>query len=100
LSTASPRSAQAIEEAGVPFDERAAGSLQADLVEKKSGLEQRLKETYGFWYQPISPDPTKALFVPKRSNAAEGYWGDEWFAEEEQKITYDIEGHDYPKPAR
>jgi DNA polymerase-1 len=68
----------AIEEAGVPFDERAAGLLQADLVEKKSGLEARLKETYGYWYQPISPDPTKALFVPKRPNAKEGYWGDEW----------------------
>jgi hypothetical protein len=63
----------AIEEAGAPFDERAAGSLQADLVEKKSGLEQRLKETYGFWYQPISPDPTKALFVPKRDNKTLGY---------------------------
>lgn len=63
----------AIEEAGVPFDERAAGMLQADLVEKKSGLEQRLKETYGFWYQPISPDPTKSLFVPKRDNAKLGY---------------------------
>jgi DNA polymerase I len=80
-----------IEEAGVPFDERAAGQLQADLVEKKSGLEQRLKETYGIWYQPISPDPTKSLFIPKRPNAAEGYWGDEWF-EDEQEITYDIEG--------
>jgi DNA polymerase I-like protein with 3'-5' exonuclease and polymerase domains len=63
----------AIEEAGVPFDERAAGSLQADLVEKKSGLEQRLKETYGYWYQPISPDPTKSLFVPKRDNKTLGY---------------------------
>lgn len=63
----------AIEEAGVPFDERAAGRLQADLVEKKSGLEQRLKETYGYWYQPISPDPTKALFVPKRDNKKLGY---------------------------
>jgi DNA polymerase-1 len=60
----------AIEDAGVPFDERAAGELQANLVEKKSGLEARLKEAYGFWYQPISPDPTKALFVPQRSNAS------------------------------
>jgi DNA polymerase-1 len=80
-----------IEEAGVPFDERAAGMLQADLVEKKSGLEQRLKDTYGFWYQPVSPDPTKALFVPKRPNKAQGYWGDEGVAEEEY-ATYDIEG--------
>jgi DNA polymerase I-like protein with 3'-5' exonuclease and polymerase domains len=63
----------AIEAAGVPFDERAAGQLQADLVEKKSGLEQRLKETYGYWYQPISPDPTKSLFVPKRDNKKLGY---------------------------
>jgi DNA polymerase-1 len=65
-----------IEETGVPFDERAAGLLQADLVGKKSGLEARLKEHYGFWYQPISPDPTKALATPKRPNAAKGYWGD------------------------
>jgi hypothetical protein len=69
-----------IEEAGVPFDERAAGQLQADLVEKKTVLEERLKETYGFWYQPISPDPTKSLFVPKK--AGNGYWGDEWTTEE------------------
>lgn len=66
----------AIEDNGVPFDERAAGLLQADLVEKKSALEARLKEAYGFWYQPVSPDPTKALFIPKRPNAAQGYWGE------------------------
>ncbi|WP_316235443.1 DNA polymerase [Bradyrhizobium sp. SZCCHNR1023] len=66
----------AIEDAGVPFDERAAGELQATLVEKKSGLEARLKEAFGFWYQPVSPDPTKALFVPKRPNEKMGYWGE------------------------
>jgi DNA polymerase-1 len=82
----------AIEEAGVPFDERAAGQLQADLVEKKSGLEQRLKETYGYWYQPISPDPTKALFVPKRPNAKEGYWGEEWIEEVPTDVT-DLDGY-------
>nr|WP_228747874.1 DNA polymerase [Bradyrhizobium sp. BR 10289] len=62
-----------IEEAGVPFDERAAGLLQADLVEKKTGVEQRLKDHFGAWYQPVSPDPTKALFVPKRDNKRLGY---------------------------
>jgi DNA polymerase-1 len=62
-----------IEEAGVPFDERAAGELQAVLVGKKAALEQRLKESFGSWEAPISPDPAKAWFVPKRDNAKLGY---------------------------
>ena len=70
-----------IEEAGVPFDERAAGELQAVLVGKKAELESKLKEGFGSWYQPISPDPTKAIFIPKRPNKAQGYWGDEVDAE-------------------
>jgi DNA polymerase-1 len=70
-----------IEESGVPFDLRAAGELQAVLTQRKFELEKALKETFGFWYQPISPDPTKALFVPKKVNAEVGYWGDEWATE-------------------
>jgi DNA polymerase I-like protein with 3'-5' exonuclease and polymerase domains len=62
--------------AGVPFDLRAAGELQAKLVGRKHEIETKLKELYGFWYAPISPDPSKALFVPKRPNKAQGYWGD------------------------
>lgn len=67
--------------AGVPFDLQAAGELQATLVARKHEIETRLKERYGFWYAPASPDPTKALFIPKKPNAAQGYWGDEWTEE-------------------
>jgi DNA polymerase-1 len=82
--------------AGVPFDLQAAGELQAELVGKKHDIEVKLKERYGFWYAPTSPDPTKSLFTPKKGNkpsvwgkkkdgsvgwSTPGYWGpieDEW----------------------
>jgi DNA polymerase I-like protein with 3'-5' exonuclease and polymerase domains len=63
--------------AGVPFDLQAAGELQAELVGKKHEIEVKLKERYGFWLAPISPDPTKSIFVPKAANKKMGYWGDE-----------------------
>ncbi|MFI4971121.1 MAG: DNA polymerase [Hyphomicrobiales bacterium] len=63
--------------AGVPFDLQAAGEIQAELVGKKHDIEVKLKARYGFWYAPTSPDPTKALFVPKAPNKKMGYWGDE-----------------------
>lgn len=79
--------------AGVPFDRQAAGELQTELVGKKHEIETKLKERYGFWFAPASPDPTKALFVPKQPNrkpavasldengnwswSNPGYWGDE-----------------------
>lgn len=62
-----------MEEHGVPFDLRAAGELQANLTQRKYELEKSLKETYGFWFAPISPDPAKAIFIPKRDNAKLGY---------------------------
>jgi DNA polymerase-1 len=71
-----------MEEQGVPFDLRAAGELQANLTQRKHELEQALKAHYGSWYAPISPDPTKSIFVPKKPSAAAGYWGDEWTTEE------------------
>lgn len=90
------RVCNAMETAGVPFDLRAAGELQANLTQKKFELEQVLKAHYGFWLQPISPDPVKALFTPKKGNkpsvwgrkkdgsegwSTPGYWGpieDKW----------------------
>jgi DNA polymerase I-like protein with 3'-5' exonuclease and polymerase domains len=67
------RVCDAIEECGVPFDLKAAGELQARLVEKRDVLEKQLKAQFGFWYQPTSPDPTKAIFTPKRDNKKLGY---------------------------
>jgi hypothetical protein len=82
--------------AGVPFDQSAAHELQAELVGKKHDIEVKLKERYGFWLAPTSPDPTKSLFTPKKGNkpsvwglkkdgkygwSTPGYWGpieDEW----------------------
>jgi DNA polymerase I len=62
------RVCDAMEQAGVPFDLKAAGELQAELVSRKDVLERKLKETYGFWYAPVSPNPSKALFTPKKGN--------------------------------
>jgi DNA polymerase-1 len=62
-----------IEESGVPFDLRAAGELQAVLTQRKYELEKTLKETFGSWWAPISPDPAKSVFIPKRDNAKLGY---------------------------
>lgn len=63
----------AMERAGVPFDIQAAGELHARLIERKHALETKLKAEFGSWYQPVSPDPTKALFVPKKDNKKLGY---------------------------
>jgi DNA polymerase-1 len=68
--------------AGVPFDLPAAGELQAELTGRKHEIEVKLKERYGFWFAPTSPDPTKAIFIPKKANKEAGYWGDEWTTEE------------------
>lgn len=104
------RVCDAMEQAGVPFDLKAAGELQAELVGRKDVLERKLKETYGWWFAPVSPDPTKALFVPKAPNkpsvwalkknkktgeekwgwSTPGYWGE--YVEEKEQIT-DLDGH-------
>lgn len=76
------RVCDAMNVAGVPFDLKAAGELQAELVGQKHVIETKLKERYGFWYAPTSPNPSIALFTPKKANAAAGYWGDEWVTEE------------------
>jgi DNA polymerase I-like protein with 3'-5' exonuclease and polymerase domains len=62
-----------IEESGFPFDFAAAGRLHVELLEKQYQLEQRLKAEFGSWEQPISPDPAKAWFVPKKDDAKRGY---------------------------
>jgi Autographiviridae DNA-directed DNA polymerase len=67
------RVCDAMEKAGVPFDLKAAGELQAELVGRKDVLETKLKETFGWWWAPISPNPAKSVFIPKRDNARLGY---------------------------
>jgi hypothetical protein len=62
-----------IEESGFPFDLRAAGALHVELLDKQYQLEQKLKAEFGSWEQPISPDPAKAWFVPKKDDAKRGY---------------------------
>lgn len=91
-----------MEEMGVPFDLRAAGELQANLTQRKHELEVRLKQTFGFWYEPISPDPTRSVFIPKKANPAQGYWGDEWTTEEmvSPPIKYTPEGDPIIRPAK
>jgi DNA polymerase I len=80
----------AIQDAGVPFDLGAAGHLQAELMGRKHELEERLKKEFGFWFQPVSPDPLKALFTPKRPNKDAGYWGD-------YEVITDLDGHQVGK---
>jgi DNA polymerase I-like protein with 3'-5' exonuclease and polymerase domains len=63
----------AIEDAGFPFDFRAAGELHVQLLEKQHELETRLKAEFGSWWQPISPDPAKCVFIPKKDNKRLGY---------------------------
>ena len=63
----------AIEDAGFPFDFRAAGELHVQLLEKQYTLEQKLKAEFGSWWQPISPDPAKCVFIPKKDNKKLGY---------------------------
>jgi DNA polymerase I-like protein with 3'-5' exonuclease and polymerase domains len=70
------RVCNSMEEMGVPFDLRAAGELQAHLTQRQHELEKALKEHYGFWLAPISPDPTKSIFYPKKPNEKMGYWGE------------------------
>jgi DNA polymerase-1 len=62
-----------MEKAGVPFDVKAAGNLHAELIQKKHEIEQALIAQFGSWYQPISPNPSKAEFTPKRNDAKLGY---------------------------
>jgi DNA polymerase I len=67
------RVCDAIQEAGVPFDVKAAQALHVTLMGRQHELETKLKAEFGFWYQPVSPDPTKSLFTPKRDNKTLGY---------------------------
>jgi DNA polymerase-1 len=62
-----------IEDNGVPFDVGAAGALHAKLVTRKAEIEKELAGRFGFWFAPISPDPEKYTFVPKRPNKTLGY---------------------------
>lgn len=66
------RVCDAMEKAGVPFNREEAGELHAELVGRKDVLETKLKETYGYWYAPISPNPSKALYVPKVASREPG----------------------------
>lgn len=66
------RVCDAIEQAGVPFNREAAGELHAELVGRKDVLETKLKATYGYWYAPVSPNPSKALYVPKVASREPG----------------------------
>jgi hypothetical protein len=36
-------------------------------------LETKLKAEFGSWWQPISPDPAKCVFIPKKDNKRLGY---------------------------
>jgi DNA polymerase I len=62
-----------MEKAGVPFNVEAAERLHVELIGKRDEVERRLAETFGRWYQPVSPDPEKSLFTPKKDSARLGY---------------------------
>lgn len=62
-----------METAGVPFNVEAGAKLEGDLKQRQWEIETQLTERFGFWYAPISPDPAKSTFTPKRDNAKAGY---------------------------
>jgi DNA polymerase-1 len=62
-----------MEKAGVPFDLQAAGALHTKLVARQHEIEKQLKEQFGSWEAPISPDPKKCIFIPKKDNKKLGY---------------------------
>jgi DNA polymerase-1 len=62
-----------MEKAGVPFDIRAAGALHTKLVARQHEIEKQLKEQFGSWEAPISPDPKRCIFIPKKDNKKLGY---------------------------
>lgn len=68
-----------IEADGFPFDLRAAADLHVKLLAKQHALETRLIAQFGSWEQPVSPDPAKSWFVPKRDNKKLGYKAGEGF---------------------
>lgn len=67
------RVCDAMQEAGVPFDVEEAGKLHAAWIGKKDALEKELQAKFGTWVQPISPDPEKYEFTPKRDDKKKGY---------------------------
>ena len=62
-----------MESTGVPFDSDGAARLHSELVTRRGNIERELTERFGSWYQPVSPDPKRATFTPKRDNARLGY---------------------------
>jgi DNA polymerase I-like protein with 3'-5' exonuclease and polymerase domains len=59
-----------IEQNGFPFDERNAGNLYARLAGRRAQLEDKLRETFGSWVEPVG-----GTYVPKSANRTQGYWG-------------------------
>lgn len=62
-----------MEKAGVPFDIEAAGKLHIELIDKRDEIERKLVSQFGSWEAPISPDPAKSLFIPKKNDKKRGY---------------------------
>jgi DNA polymerase-1 len=56
-----------MEEAGWPFDEKAAGELYVRLVERRDELEQSLVDKFGEWQE------VDRVLIPKRDNKRLGY---------------------------
>lgn len=61
-----------MQKAGVPFNQKLAGALHADLVERKDTLEKALVAQFGAWLAPISPDPHKYEVTPKVNRPKDG----------------------------
>lgn len=81
-----------MEEAGTPFDEKAAAELHVDLLGKQSKIDRELVEEFGFWFEPEKktlepiPDDLAAIkhkdhpgdqiaryWTPKRDDPKRGY---------------------------
>lgn len=67
-----------MEEAGWPFDEKAAQVLHVELMGKHGAIEKELVAEFGFWYEPKEKKTKDAkgvvpYFTPKRDDNKRGY---------------------------
>ena len=65
-----------IERNGFPFNEPDAVKLYGTLAAKRAELEQKLKDFFGTWVEPVRVKGRHAIARPKSVNKDTGAWGD------------------------
>ena len=65
-----------IERNGFPFDEAGGATLYGTLAAKRAELEQKLKEFFGTWAEPVRVKGKKAVTYPRAASKSTGAWGE------------------------